>query len=45
MDPKQRLKLDRPCPVCGHEGLPMIHVNYFCRLCANCFCRSDSLST
>ena len=22
MDPKQRFKLDRPCPVCGHEGLP-----------------------
>ena len=22
----------------------VIHVNYFCRLCANYFCRSDSLS-
>ena len=23
----------------------LIHVNYSCRLCANYFCRSDSLST
>ena len=43
-DPEGGPKLTQAHVKKSFEG-DLIHVNYFCRLCANYFCRSDSLST